>query len=43
MRAHFLQHVPFEGLGAIEPWLKTAGYTLSSTKFFLITNEAPPV
>ena len=34
MRAHFLQHVPFEGLGAIEPWLKTAGYTLSATKFF---------
>ena len=34
MRAHFLQHVPFEGLGAIEPWLKKAGYRISSTKFF---------
>lgn len=21
MRAHVLQHVPFEGLGSIEPWL----------------------
>lgn len=34
MRAHFLQHVPFEGLGAIEPWLKKAGYRVSGTKFF---------
>ncbi len=34
MRAHFLQHVPFEGLGAIKPWLKTTGYALSATKFF---------
>lgn len=34
MRAHYLQHVPFEGLGSIEPWLKSNGYTLSSTKFF---------
>jgi GMP synthase-like glutamine amidotransferase len=34
MRAHFLQHVPFEGLGAIEPWLKDAGYIISATKFF---------
>ena len=21
MRAHYLQHVPFEGLGSIAPWL----------------------
>jgi len=34
MRAHYLQHVPFEGLGSIEPWLKANGYTLSSTPFF---------
>ena len=34
MRAHFLQHVPFEGLGSIEPWLKMAGYDISCTKFF---------
>ncbi len=33
MRAHCLQHVPFEGLGSIEPWLATAGYTLSHTRF----------
>ncbi|TVR93219.1 MAG: amidotransferase [Spirochaetaceae bacterium] len=34
MRAHYLQHVPFEGLGSIEPWLTAAGYELSRTAFF---------
>jgi len=34
MRAHYLQHVPFEGLGSIEPWLRAAGYEITNTKFF---------
>ena len=34
MRAHFFQHVPFEGLGSIAPWLETAGYGVSCTRFF---------
>ncbi|VAW48624.1 Glutamine amidotransferase, class I [hydrothermal vent metagenome] len=34
MRAHYLQHVPFEGLGSIEPWLQNVGYEISSTQFF---------
>ncbi len=34
MRAHYLQHVPFEGLGSIEPWLIDAGYTITSTHLF---------
>lgn len=34
MRAHYLQHVPFEGLGAIEPWLQDRGATLSRTRLF---------
>lgn len=34
MRAHYLQHVPFEGLGSIEPWLLDAGYEISNTQFF---------
>ncbi|MFH2058059.1 MAG: amidotransferase [Pseudomonadota bacterium] len=34
MRAHFLQHVPFEGLGSIESWLQAAGYTITCTRFF---------
>jgi GMP synthase-like glutamine amidotransferase len=34
MRAHYLQHVPFEGLGSIEVWLQNAGYEISNTQFF---------
>lgn len=34
MRAHYLQHVPFEGLASIEPWLQQAGYDISSTRLF---------
>lgn len=34
MRAHYLQHVPFEGLGSIEAWLKTAGYEISCTPLY---------
>jgi GMP synthase-like glutamine amidotransferase len=34
MKAHYLQHVPFEGLGSIESWLESAGYSISCTKLF---------
>ena len=34
MRAHYLQHVPFEGPGSIEPWLAAAGYELTRTPFY---------
>ena len=34
MHAHYLQHVPFEGLGSIELWLEKAGYTTSCTRLF---------
>lgn len=34
MRAHYLQHVAFEGLGSIEPWLREAGYDITATRFF---------
>ena len=33
LRAHWLQHVPFEGLGRIEPWLQRAGFALTATRF----------
>jgi GMP synthase-like glutamine amidotransferase len=33
MRVHWLQHVPFEGLGSIEPWLLERGHQLSVTRF----------
>jgi GMP synthase-like glutamine amidotransferase len=34
MRAHYLQHVPFEGLGSIKAWLLYAGYEITSTQFY---------
>ena len=34
MRAHYLQHVPFEGLGSIESWLQRAGYEVTATRFY---------
>ncbi|MCU0530395.1 MAG: gamma-glutamyl-gamma-aminobutyrate hydrolase family protein [Cyanobium sp. Prado107] len=33
MRVHWFQHVPFEGLGSIEPWLLERGHQLSVTRF----------
>lgn len=37
MNVHILQHVPFEGIGSMEPWLVGRGARISSTRFF----EAP--
>ncbi len=34
MRAHYLQHVPFEGLGSIEPWLTAARAEIGKTLLF---------
>ncbi|MGC3972232.1 MAG: type 1 glutamine amidotransferase [Pirellulales bacterium] len=34
MRVHYLQHVAFEGLGSIEPWLRAAGHEITSTRLF---------
>lgn len=34
IRAHCLQHVAFEGLGSIEPWLRAAGASLSTTRLY---------
>ena len=34
MRAHYLQHVPFEGLGSIEAWLQNAGYQITCSKLY---------
>jgi len=34
MRTHYLQHVPFETLGAVKPWLTAAGSTVTGTRFF---------
>ncbi len=34
MRAHILQHVPFEGPGCIDAWLDAAGWKKARTRFF---------
>jgi hypothetical protein len=34
MRAHYFQHVPFEGLGSMETWLHEAGYEISVTRWY---------
>lgn len=33
MRTHYLQHVPFEGLGSIAPWLRARGFPVTATRF----------
>jgi len=40
MRAHYLQHVPFEGLGSIAPWLEAAEAEVTRTRLF--TGEPLP-
>lgn len=40
MRVHWFQHVPFEGLGSIEPWMRAQGHTLSCTRLY--AGEMPP-
>lgn len=42
MRAHYLQHVPFEGLGSIESWLMLAGYEITNTRLFE-TSKLPSI
>lgn len=34
MRIHYLQHVPFEGLGSMEPWLKDRNHDVSCTRVY---------
>lgn len=34
MKIHWLQHVPFEGLGCIGPWLAANGHTVTCTRFW---------
>ncbi len=34
MRTHCLQHVAFEGLGSMEPWLVSVGHEITFTRFY---------
>lgn len=40
MRVHWFQHVAFEGLGSIEPWMQAQGHELTCTRWYL--DEAAP-
>jgi GMP synthase-like glutamine amidotransferase len=42
LRIHYLQHVPFEGLGSITEWVSLNGHELSSTQFFINSNMPEP-
>lgn len=39
-KIHWFQHVPFEGLGSIEPWMRAQGHALDCTR--LHAGEMPP-
>ena len=41
MKVHYLQHVPFEGLGAIESWIINKGHTLTKTALYDTTPVFP--
>lgn len=43
LRAHYFQHVAFEGLGSIQSWLDANGYEISSTPFFLPDHKLPTI
>jgi hypothetical protein len=34
MQINYLQHVPFEGLGSIEPWIRARQYHLTATRLY---------
>jgi GMP synthase-like glutamine amidotransferase len=34
MNIHWIQHVPFEGLGGIEPWVVSRGHSLSASRMY---------
>lgn len=42
MRVHYLQHVPFEGLGSIEPWLESAGHQITGSRLYASPELPPP-
>ena len=43
MRSHIFQHVPFEGPGSIEPWLRAAGHHVTRTPFYTDGTTLPDV
>ncbi|MCO6442106.1 MAG: hypothetical protein J5I81_13750 [Nitrococcus mobilis] len=42
MNVHYLQHVPFEGLGSIEDWVRRGGHDIGTTRLYR-DERLPPV
>ena len=42
MRAHYVRHVPFEGIGSMQTWLEKNGFQISQTAVFR-NDDFPPV
>ncbi|MEA3240660.1 MAG: hypothetical protein U9P37_03650 [Pseudomonadota bacterium] len=40
LKIHYLQHVPFEGLGSIATWAQAAGHQINVTRLY--AGERPP-
>ncbi len=43
MRLHWLQHVPFEGLGYIEDWAEEQGFDITCTRLYDDEEELPEI
>lgn len=43
MKAHYMQHVPYEGLGTIAPWLERHGARITGTRWYEPDAIIPPV
>ena len=43
MKLHWLQHVPFEGLGYIEDWAEEQGFRITCTRLYEEEDEFPEV
>lgn len=40
MRVHYVQHVPYEGIGAVNQWVRARGHVLSGTQMFRASAES---
>lgn len=43
MKLHWLQHVPFEGLGYIEDWAEEQGFHITCTRLYEEEDELPDI
>ncbi|MEO8150112.1 MAG: type 1 glutamine amidotransferase [Bacteroidia bacterium] len=43
LKIHYIQHVPYEGIGCIDYWAQAKGHILTSTKIYEETKVYPPL